>query len=194
MDRKDLFYQQCHARDVITRNRLDNKSVSFRVKEFVFVSNPYLATAKGISLRTAIVGASCHKYHFCSDNFYFLFFYFSQQTRKHIFCRDKTFVTKRILFVATDMCLSRQTFIATNKILTRQRFCRYKHTLLSTKDVFYHDKNYTSVSCRQWYTARTLSVDPQCGPSVRTATSPRHVKTTELSDTEFYFLIYINTC
>ena len=64
-----------------------------------------------------ITGGSCHK--------------------RRCFCRDK-----KAGFVATKVCLPRQTFCRYKiMFVVTKYFCRDKHTLVATKDVFCRDKH-----------------------------------------------------
>ena len=63
-----------------------------------------------------IIGGSCHKCHFCRD--------------------------KKACFVATKVCLPRQTFCRyIIMFVVTKYFCRDKHTFVVTKDVFCRDKH-----------------------------------------------------
>ena len=83
----------------------------------------------------AIIGWSCHKYHFCRDKTWLLSrqntnIFLSQQN----VCRDRYLSPTNI----TNTCLSRQnkSFVGTKVCLSRQKFCRDKHIWVATKGVF----------------------------------------------------------
>ena len=78
----------------------------------------------------AIIGGSCHKYHFCRDKYLFCRGKRTFVATKHVFRRDKS------ILVATNTCLQfcrgKHTYVATKDVLSRQAyFCCYKTLVLS---------------------------------------------------------------
>ena len=73
---------------------------------------------------SAIIGGSCHKYHFYRDKHKHVFVAPKVCLPRHKFCRDKhTFVPTKAIFVATKICLSRQntSFVTTKVCLPLQK-------------------------------------------------------------------------
>ena len=62
---------------------------------------------------------------------------------KHVFCRDKS-RDKTFLSWETRICRNKS-FVTTKIILSQQKFCCSKHTFVATKDTFCHDKHATKM-------------------------------------------------
>ena len=87
-----------------------------------------------------ITGGSCHKDHFYRDKKTFFVATKLCLSRQTYFCRDKRL--SRQIFIATNVILlTRQAYFCRDKHLSQQKFCRGKHTFVVTKGMFCCDKH-----------------------------------------------------
>ena len=111
-----------------------------------------------------ISGGSCHKYPFCHNkSFVATNMCLLRQT---CVCRNKTLLSLQQKYACCD-----KTFVMTNTCLswqifvTTKIFCRGKHTFVVTKDVFCHDKH-ISVTTKLVATKILLVAAPRNGSTV----------------------------
>ena len=78
---------------------------------------------------SAIIGGSCHKYHFCSDKYVFV------ATNMCLSRQNKSFVATKVCLSRQNVylsCICRDIYVATNTYLLRQTFCRDKNNTCGT--------------------------------------------------------------
>ena len=68
---------------------------------------------------SAIIGGSCHKSHFCSDKYVFV-------------ATNMCFSRQNTSFVATKVSLQRQNYVCRDKTFVATNICRDKHVFVTT--------------------------------------------------------------